>query len=56
MEELRDRIEGSEWDKNSTGGPTESTNLDPWEFAEAKTPIKDAAKEQLSIDLCPQTT
>jgi len=25
-------IESSEGDRNSTGGPTKSTNLDPWGF------------------------
>jgi hypothetical protein len=28
------RIEGPEGDRNSTGRPTESTSLDPWQLSE----------------------
>ena len=28
------------WDKNSTGSPTGSTNLDPWGLSESETPSK----------------
>jgi hypothetical protein len=40
MEKLGGRIEGPEWDTNSTGRPIESTNLDPWGLSETKPPTK----------------
>jgi len=37
------RIEEPEEDRDSTGRPTESTNLDPWGLPETQSPIKDRA-------------
>jgi hypothetical protein len=34
------RISGPEGDRNSTGRPTMSTNLDPWEVPETEPPTK----------------
>jgi hypothetical protein len=31
MKELRESTEGLKRDRNSTGRPIESTNMDPWE-------------------------
>jgi hypothetical protein len=35
------KIEGPEGDQNSTGSPTESTNLDSWRVSETETPTKE---------------
>ena len=35
------RIEGPEENKDSTGKPTESTNLDPWGLPETESPTKE---------------
>lgn len=35
------RIEGPEGDRNATGRPTVSTNLDPWELSETELPTKE---------------
>jgi hypothetical protein len=35
------RIEGPKKDRNSTRRPTESNNLDPWEFPETQSPTKE---------------
>ena len=32
------KIEGAEWDKNSTRIPIDSTNLDPWGLSETEPP------------------
>jgi hypothetical protein len=41
MEEFGGKIEGPEQDRNSTGRPTESTNMDPWGISEAEPPTKE---------------
>jgi hypothetical protein len=35
------RIEGPEQDRNSTGRPTESTNLNPWQLSETEPPTEE---------------
>jgi hypothetical protein len=35
------RIEGPEGDRNSTGRPTKSTHLDPWELSDTEPPTKE---------------
>jgi hypothetical protein len=35
------RIVGPEGDRNTTGRPTESTNLDPWELSEIEPTSKE---------------
>jgi hypothetical protein len=42
MEKLREGLMGTpEVHRNSTGRPTESTNLDPWELSESEPPTKE---------------
>jgi hypothetical protein len=41
VEELEVRIEGPKEDSDSTGRPTESTNLDPWGLSETELPTKE---------------
>ena len=38
---FRERIDSPEGDRNSTGRPTESTNLDPWGLSETEPPTKE---------------
>ena len=38
------RIAGPNGERNSTGRPTESSNLDSWEFSETESPIKEHAQ------------
>jgi len=38
------RIEGSEGDANTTGGPTESTHLAFWELSDTESPSREHAR------------
>ena len=38
---VRGKIEGNEGNENTTGKPTQSTNLDLWEFSETEPPTKE---------------
>ena len=38
---VRGKIEGNEGNENTTGKPTQSTNLDLWEFSETEAPTKE---------------
>jgi hypothetical protein len=42
-EEFRGRIEDPEGDRNYTGRPMPSTNLDPWRLSETESAIKEHA-------------
>jgi hypothetical protein len=44
------KLEGPEEDRDSTGRPTESTNLKPWWLPETESPTKKQAK--LNLGLC----
>jgi hypothetical protein len=40
-------IEGPEEDRNPTGRPTLSSNLDPWGFSETEPPTKEPTQAEL---------
>jgi hypothetical protein len=68
MEELGGRTESPVQDRNSTGRPADSTNMDPWELSKTEPPTKEhtvwtevpsptppyVADEQLSLHIDPQ--
>ena len=44
-EKVGGRIKDPEGNRNSTGRPTESTNLDPWGLSETEPPTKEAGPQ-----------
>jgi hypothetical protein len=48
IEEGGRRIKSLERERNPIGGPTESTNLDPWKLLETEPPTKERAQAGMS--------
>lgn len=43
LRKITELLEGPKEARDSTGGPTESTNMDPWRLPETKPPTKEQA-------------